>query len=463
MENTDLAALVTAKSEALEVEYKSWIDTSVVETSAKLARHLAALSNHGGGYLIFGVNDKTKLPEGATALDPKLFGEDAISAIVKCYLDPRFQCRVEWAEYGGVSYPVIIVPSHAARPVVAIADGPPDQKGRPTGIREGALYIRSAGPERIAIRGPDDWTTLLERCLRHRADMLASIMRQAIGSSSKPSLAATNFLKAACRATAESFATQIRDLVPEVAAEDQPRVLEMADNFAVLGYALLGEDGELLPLENVRSLNARADVAMHQYAYIGWNSFLPVRVPERAPQLRTEPLLDDDRSYLEGLRIANSAFVGATFDYWRMYEDGVCCFAEGYRDDFQGRSDRLGVALCLLKLHSILAHARLVGQEMPAIGRIVIYMDWKGLAGRCLMLDRHSFVSPTRVADDRFSKTITLDWAEIRNDYFGAFRKISLPFLDLFATPGWLDPVSWLTRERVEQLFASLHAQLRLF
>jgi predicted HTH transcriptional regulator len=54
MADSDLAALVTAKSEALEVEYKSWSDTSVAETSAKLARHLAALSNHGGGYLIFG-------------------------------------------------------------------------------------------------------------------------------------------------------------------------------------------------------------------------------------------------------------------------------------------------------------------------------------------------------------------------------------------------------------------------
>ena len=105
MADSDLAALVTAKSEALEVEYKSWTDTSVAETSSKLARHLAALSNHGGGYLIFGVNDKTRLPEGATALDPTLFGEDAISGIVKRYLDPRFQCRVEWVESGGVPIP----------------------------------------------------------------------------------------------------------------------------------------------------------------------------------------------------------------------------------------------------------------------------------------------------------------------------------------------------------------------
>src|SRR5947207_10320630 len=97
------------QSFALEVEYKSWTDTSVAETSAKLARHLAALSNHGGGYLIFGVDDKSRMPEGPTTLDPKLFGEDAISAIIKRYLDPRFQCRVEFAESGGVPYPVVIV------------------------------------------------------------------------------------------------------------------------------------------------------------------------------------------------------------------------------------------------------------------------------------------------------------------------------------------------------------------
>jgi hypothetical protein len=459
MADSDLAALVIAKSEALEVEYKSWMDTSVSETKANLARHLAALSNHGGGYLIFGVDDKTKVPEAATTLDPKLFGEDAISAIVKRYLDPRFQCRVELAESNGVSYPVVIVPSHGARPVIAIADGPADPKNaRPIGIREGTIYIRSAGPESIAIRRPDDWTALLERCLRHRADILANIMRQAMGTSSKPSLAAIDLLKAACRATADSFATQIRDVVAEVAEVDRPRVQQMAHNFAVLGYALLDEDGEPLRLDNIRSLNARADVGMHQYAHIGWSSFLPLHVPERAPQMRTETLLGEDHSYLEGMRIANSDVLTVTFDYWRMYEDGVCCFAESYRDDFQGRGDRLGVGLCLIKFHSILAHARLVGQEMPAIAKVVIYMEWIGLTGRDLAWDRYSVVSAARVADDRFSKTVTLDWAEVRDDYFEALRKISMAFFNL-----WADPTAWFTRERIEQIFASLHAQLRLF
>jgi hypothetical protein len=79
------------------------------------------------------------------------------------------------------------------------------------------------------------------------------------------------------------------------------------------------------------------------------------------------------------------------------------------------------------------------------------------------MWDRYFSVSAIRVADDRFSKTLILDWAEIRDNYFEALRKISLPFFDLFSVSGLPDSASWFTRERIEQLFASFHAQLRLF
>jgi class 3 adenylate cyclase len=40
-----LSELVAGKSEDLGVEYKAWMDTSQPEVRAKLARHIAALSN----------------------------------------------------------------------------------------------------------------------------------------------------------------------------------------------------------------------------------------------------------------------------------------------------------------------------------------------------------------------------------------------------------------------------------
>jgi hypothetical protein len=228
----------------------------------------------------------------------------------------------------------------------------------------------------------------------------------------------------------------------------------------VLGYALVGEDGELLRLDDVRALNARANVGMHQYAHTGWNSFLPLHVPEPAPQMRSETLLGEDRSFLEGMRLPNTGVLAAALDYWRMYEDGVCCFAESYRDDYAGRSERLGIGLSLLKLHSILAHARLLGQEMPAIAKIIVYMEWKGLARRYLMWDRDMMATSQRIADDRFARTITLDWAE---DYYHALKKVSVPLFNLVPISGSSEAGSWFTKNRIQELFENFQSQLRLF
>ena len=201
MPDSDLASLVTAGSEGLDVEYKAWMDTSQNKVRPKLARHLAALANHGGGSLVFGVDDTTRKPQGSTTLDRTLFGEDAISAIVKRDLDPPFRCQTAWATCDGVEYPVVIVPSHGARPIIAKANGPQDDKGRPVGIRQGAIYVRAPGPESVVITSPEDWTALLDRCLSHRADLLANIMHRAIHRPSKPALIVSQMPTAACDGT----------------------------------------------------------------------------------------------------------------------------------------------------------------------------------------------------------------------------------------------------------------------
>jgi predicted HTH transcriptional regulator len=69
MTDLDLSDLLSGKSEDPSVEYKAWIDTSTNEAKAKLAKHIAALANHGGGYLVFGVEDSTREPLGETMFD----------------------------------------------------------------------------------------------------------------------------------------------------------------------------------------------------------------------------------------------------------------------------------------------------------------------------------------------------------------------------------------------------------
>jgi hypothetical protein len=253
----------------------------------------------------------------------------------------------------------------------------------------------------------------MDRCLVHRADLMSKIMRQAIARPGRPSSQANALLRAAMESTADDFTKQTQTLAGIVGPVDRPRVLLAASAFCTLGYALVGEGGETIELESLRSLSDRASVGMHERAYNGWTSFLPLMAPERAPQIQIETLLGQDRAYLEGMRLPNTNVLGGAFDYWRIYEAGVAVSAESYREDYVrtargGSVPYLNVLQVLWRLHSLLAHARLIGQENPGVQQLIVRMDWRGLAGRMLMWDYEgSYASPCCTAGDRFLKTLT--------------------------------------------------------
>ena len=198
---------------------------------------------------------------------------------VKRYLEPPFQCRVRRVDHEGVEYPVVIVPPHGARPVIAKADGP-QTNGRVTGVRQGVIYVRDVGPASAPIARPEAWTALLERCLSQRADLLASIMRQAINRPSAVSPRVGDLLKEACQATEQEFVAQTGALVGEVSDPlDRTTIGAMANNHVTFGYALVGADGELLQINDPWGLARRVNIAMRQRAYRAdeWSMFLPLK------------------------------------------------------------------------------------------------------------------------------------------------------------------------------------------
>lgn len=466
---SDLSDLIAGGNENLGVEFKAWMDITAPENRAKLARHIAALANHGGGYLVFGIDDRTRKPLGASDLPASSFSQDAISATVKRYLEPRLQVLVQNAEIEGVIYPVVVVPSHGSRPVVAIADGPQGANGRPIGISQGAVYVRAAGPESVPIRNSDDWNTLLERCLSHRADLLGKILRQSIGGRSQPDARTLELLIAAVNETAVDFTAQTRKLTERAAGTYHAQILQAGENYSAMGYALVDADGDPVNIDNPRTLNDRISVAMHQYAYYGWGSFLPLSVPERAPQIRMSTLGGRETTYLEGMRVENTGLISSAFDYWRIYECGVAVSVESLRDNWsrEGQSPppkHLTPLWILVAIHSLLAHARLMGQELPGVAQVIVRMDWRGLSDRVLMWDSFRAVASTPYRDDRFARSIPLQWAELRDDYFGALRRVALPFMNVFATQGWFQPESWLTPDAVRNEFKRLEmGSMRLF
>src|SRR5260221_4793564 len=132
----DLQDLVENPPEILDVELKDWMDIANDGVArANVARHIAALANHGGGYLLFGFHDN-RTPNPSSPYPIEAFHRDIISSIVKEYLTPTFQCEVDFiTSRAGTTHPVVWVPSHGAVPVCSKADGPHDAKGVPKASR----------------------------------------------------------------------------------------------------------------------------------------------------------------------------------------------------------------------------------------------------------------------------------------------------------------------------------------
>ena len=66
----ELEDLVTSPREVQRVELKSWLDLSDRIVQANVARHIAALANYGGGYLLFGFKGSKLLVRlGSTTTD----------------------------------------------------------------------------------------------------------------------------------------------------------------------------------------------------------------------------------------------------------------------------------------------------------------------------------------------------------------------------------------------------------
>ncbi len=171
-----LADLVAHRIEAPDVEYKNFMPLTEGVERANIARHICALANAGGGWLVFGFEDDGTPAEPHPG-DLAPYEQDAINGIGARYLEPQPHCEVHRVTAStGLEYPAVRVPSHGAVPVCARASGPQDPKGRPQGIVKGVHYVRAPGPKSVPIDSPGLWRDVLRRCvLADRTSLLSSI------------------------------------------------------------------------------------------------------------------------------------------------------------------------------------------------------------------------------------------------------------------------------------------------
>jgi hypothetical protein len=446
----DLEYLFTGSGERVDVEHKAWMNVAEKAVRADLAQHIAALANHGGGYLVFGIENGTCRLLGPPPADHATVTQDRIAEIVRTYLDPPVQVHVRSVEKDGVRYPVVQIESHKARPVIGKKGGETPKGEKPKGIVPGRIYIRAVGPSSTEIQTSEQWSELLDRCLLHRGDYLATIMRQSLSKPAETHHQVMDRLKRSVDATSECYAEQFLNLAPR--ADLVGEVSDEGEGGFALGYALIDGDGRSLELAGLHGLINRAALGMERYASNGWYAFFP-----RAVQAGTEGPGTQESTYLESRRL-NREMLAFSHDYWRLYHSGVGVWTDIYREDLDRsntQSPYLVLAFIVLRLHSILAHARFIGQQTPGVMRVLVRQDWQGLRGRILSLEKGHMLAKQPCVEDRFTKTMSFLWSELRDDYFSVLLKSCLSFLDVFSFDGWSDtPEGWLTREYIERELA---------
>lgn len=426
---TDLADLVDNPREALDIELKSWLDLSDNVNKANIARHIAALCNHGGGYLVFGFRDDFSVaPDRPASLDA--YNHDTFNAIIKRYLLPMFECQVlKVASSAGPEYPVVRVPGHEATPVCTVRDGPQDGNGKPQGIRSGTYYIRAPGPESVPITSPQQWSALIRRCTLNDRETLLREMSHVLQDKPAGVPRVEERLAAWDKANEERFDALLK------AAQDFSWPVPLASNHYRLSYLIQHED-QRIPIGELRPLLEEINNEVRDTVWTGWSMFYPFTRPEIAPTVHPENADGTGDDLLETNLIGNGQFDTSMPDFWRVAPDGRATLVRGYREDvrLENPGTWLSPETVLRETAELVRHAKAFARHFPTASTVSFRCTWAGLNGRQIRdMDPSIYWSPGRIATA--DKRITGgEWpvVKLNTDWHQIVAELGCPILTLF-------------------------------
>ncbi|MFS2150817.1 helix-turn-helix domain-containing protein [Rhizobium sp. Rhizsp42] len=473
------------RSERLDVEFKAWMDISKAnkDGQAKIARHIAAIANTGGGRLYFGVDDDGNAQPRSDAFPLEHYKSDAIHNLLKTRLEPAVQCEVRFTEFtNGVTYPVVYIPPHGTTPI-----GAKDENSFMH------VYVRSVGPESVKISSFQQWDTIFKRCMRLR-DVEAVQTReedeltrtQAMTKAITESVT-TSVLKVLAEsmsnardtepsvdwATIDALAEDVRqEFVAQInefdfgTSDTDRQVQSIAGKHVVSGYALLDARANFLTLERPHKLLREVSDEMDKVASFGWHDFIVLTNSDVAPRTRLWSINGEDYGGVEGMRVGEKTVYFGEYDYWRAYGNSVFITAKSYREDYH--RIRFGIdhpfltsVNLFIRVHNLLAHAALTVARVPSAESVALFTDHRGLKDRILArgmdygLRVHTHL---KSLDDKSLSRLTVNRADLLVDYFGTLRRLCLPILEIWGGSNF-DPEEWLTRENVDQIIAGLRKE----
>ncbi|TBF08918.1 AlbA family DNA-binding domain-containing protein [Rhizobium ruizarguesonis] len=360
--------------ENLHVEYKDWLNLSEPIHRANLARHMAAISNHGGGYIIFGFADSTMTSTGENPFDASHYTHDGIASISQKYHEPAIHCDVEIAR----GHVVIRIPAHANVPICAKANGPMvDSKVK--GIVSGAIYIRKPGPQSVPITNAHDWSELIRRCVLHDSAALLKALGSALLPPTMQSRDRTLDLKEWHDATRAAY-------VAELGKNRRPGYLK--SNYTQLSYII--EDGEKNSIrpDLLKQVLREVNFEMRDLVNTGWSILFPFDREPISPYFTSDPAVVERGPFLEQ-SLVSEVDSGPNFELWRVSPDGIVSVIRPLRTDFLefGGWQELryfSPNRAARELAELVRHATGLALRFPETQHVSFRCEWAGIRGRTI-------------------------------------------------------------------------------
>lgn len=418
---SQLDGFLASPRETLAIELKRWLDLKDPEVKAKIARHLMAIANHGGGWIQFGFEDPrdgTYPHQGARCPDTTAYSTDAINSIVERYARPAFHCEVMWRDcQEGCPGPHAFIRVEGGHkiPVVCSRNGPEPNLDP----HAGTVYSRLPGPKSAPVIQPEDWHVLLERCMRARRDELIETFRNTVqllgaegvraaldgetdegeddggGSAVSPdiprppdggdSTVGTQGLRREVARSRdvdlEDWTTESEGRLAELQEEEPADVSDpYADGSWSFAYRLVPRVSPPVPLAELRQ-----DLLEVVGSETGWPAWWwPSGDPDRSPRAMDQTI----ECWMRGGVFSDPAHA----DFWRVSSDLQLFLLRGYDEDAAAQLSpnqhgglepgvMIDPTLPIWRVGECLLHAERLSRRHDA-SRVAIEIRWRGLKGR---------------------------------------------------------------------------------
>ena len=419
--NRELQPLVSEPREELGVEYKDWLNLTVNEHRATLAKAAIALANHGGGFIIIGFAEHG--PEWQSQIRPSNVPEitqDEVNAAIRRYATPEFHCGIYSVRHPNtnVDHPVITVPGDLTVPVMSKRDCQ-------NVIARNRCYIRKPGPRSEEPQTSEEWRDLLNRCLRAgREDMLEAIRSIVSGrvESQNPAPNALSELQTYCNEARERW----EELV---AGEPEESPARFPHGYYEMGFSLAGAQ----PANGLAEIRDKLAIA-RRIKLTGWSTFLDMSTPGWAPY----PHEDFVEAWVGRPVRANSMeHDPAHCDFWRVSTDRKLYTIRGYTEDGLGRvreGEVFDVNLPVWRIAEGLLFASRFAETFEEIDEIAIQCRFTGLKGRRLdcITGRRFFSTPMLGGTDEITLTGQATSQQVQDNLAEILHPLLSPLYERF-------------------------------